>query len=415
MIAILAVLGIVTFYCGFVFRGEILLVLFLAVIFAIFLAMRASVPRMRWLSIEFSGGQIIFYGVDFDSRESLLNEKPIKSRDIRVGNLVCSPGHHVEMVEVANNHLDQIGGQDLSKWYKVVLVAHVDQGMVKLGILGRDKPLSAEPDERQYFRRARSLETVTESWNASKRSADVAKALTDLVDFLSEEEEREDVVVEKIVTDYGGLEWSVGNAINVGLSAGLIACRRRPLIARALSDAAQAFLPFKKRTQFSGHGSCKLKLTALGIFWRESEVRLGDAEDDLIQEIGKGVIRVNIVHGDHNEVHGPSMSAGRQNTVSSNTINQSKDGVGEIDIRALAQELNKLSTYLIAQASNRDQLQAIQQVEAALKAAESNNREAAISHLSKLGRLTGWVLGAGKAIGVGVAVSAINVALGNSH
>jgi hypothetical protein len=80
-------------------------------------------------------------------------------------------------------------------------------------------------------------------------------------------------------------------------------------------------------------------------------------------------------------------------------------------MQVLADELRRLSEHLIGQANNRTQFVAIKEVEAAIDAAERSDKEGVLARLSTLGKLSGWVVDAGKAIGVGVAVAAIDAAL----
>lgn len=415
-VLILLIIGFIDLEVAQFLKNDVLLVVAVSFIVAIFLVMRVNFVRMRWVFTEMFGARNLSYRVSPDKEEGKpADEQPVKSRNIRIRNLICTLEQHREMVEFADNNSEQWPEVDLSRWYRPVLVTHVESDIVKLGILGREDPVWVELDERRYFRRARPLAAVPSSWNDDRRSAEVAKAMTDLLDFLSEDQEHEDIVVERLISEYRDSDWSVRNALLVADSAKLIEWKRRiPSMVKALLVVAQAFLPLRLRTGLGGHASCKIKLTALGSFWRESESHPAEAEAEFERSDQGGTV-MNIYSGDHNEVHGSATSVGRENIVLGNVIDQRMRDAENLDIHALAEELRELSSYLIAQANDRAQFLAIRQIESAIDAAEKQDKRASLEHLSKLGKLSGWVMDAGKAIGVGVAVAAINVALGNSH
>jgi hypothetical protein len=169
------------------------------------------------------------------------------------------------------------------------------------------------------------------------------------------------------------------------------------------------FLP-RAISSTGGHATCWIKLTNLGELWRDSGPTTPETDFD-ISQYGRGVVHVNHYTGDHNEVHGSANSVGRNNDVSGTVIDQRGHAADGVDMQVLTGELRRLSEYLIGQANSRTQFVAIKEVEAAIDAAERNDKEGIFAHLSTLGKLAGWVVDAGKAIGVGVAVAAIDAAL----
>jgi hypothetical protein len=268
-IAVIVDLEITQFY-----RREAFLLLGITCIVAVWLAVQVDAARMRWLLAEIFGSRPLSYRIPRRPEENPAYERPVSSREIRAGDLVCTPEQHREIVELAESQPQQWKEQDLGKWYRPVLITHAESGRIKLGILGDSEPRWERPDDACYFLRKRPLDSVADSRGNRQHSIEVAKALTGLLDFLSEDEEREDVAVRFLASEYGSSDWSARNAILVARAANFVSRRRTiPLV-------VEVFRLFKSRADFDGHSACKIKLTELGRLWQESQPNVPEAKID---------------------------------------------------------------------------------------------------------------------------------------
>jgi hypothetical protein len=95
----------------------------------------------------------------------------------------------------------------------------------------------------------------------------VAIALAGVLDFLSEDEVREDDVASFVASEHGCSDWAIRNAISVALSAELAVRRHKPSI---VFEVARLFAA---PAQLGGHRACMIKLTSAGGLWQRSQPR----------------------------------------------------------------------------------------------------------------------------------------------
>jgi hypothetical protein len=120
--------------------------------------------------------------------------------------------------------------------------------------------------------------------------------------------------------------------------------------------------------------------------------------------------RWEIVMGDKYEVPGQAGAVGRFAHAHDMTLQQAwRRHADEIDLPALARELEVLRRELRRQASTREHDVAVAEVGAAAEAAEHGDGPEALSRLRRAGQ---WALGAATATGAGVAAAAIRTAMG---
>ena len=406
-------LGVVEFFAVFFFRHEVLWIIGVSLFLAVRVSTRLDIVGVNWLCAEAAGYSLV-YRVEAKKGE-LADTQPVKSGEIRAGNIVCKVKEHENIKAAMAAPAVQVPTPNLGQRYRPVLITKTESGLVKLGILGHENPVPAEPDKRPYVRYVSNgllRDDLVKLRGSHPRSAEVAKALRDLLKRLSShDEQQENAVVTHLVSECGNSGWSVRNAMLLAGAARLIAWRRTTSTSmKAAFLAVQLFMP-QSFSGTGGHATCLIKLTKLGELWRDSGPTTPEADSD-INRYGRRTVLVNNHYtGDHNEVHGSANSVGRNNDVSGTVIDQRGHAADGVDTQVLAGELRRLSEYLMSQPNSLTEFVAINEVVAAIEAAEHNDKAGVLAHLAKLGKLAGWVVDAGKAIGVGVAVAAIEAAL----
>lgn len=119
---------------------------------------------------------------------------------------------------------------------------------------------------------------------------------------------------------------------------------------------------------------------------------------------------VEVVMGDRYDVRGQTGAVGPNAEVHDVTFNQIwQEASSDIDLPALAEELQRLRATLRTDAKTPEDDQVVAEVGQAERAAREGDGPAALRHLRVVGK---WALGAATAIGAGVAVAAIKVATG---
>jgi hypothetical protein len=112
--------------------------------------------------------------------------------------------------------------------------------------------------------------------------------------------------------------------------------------------------------------------------------------------------------GDTYNISGQVAAAGREATADNTTMNQIRTGA-DVDLTALAAELDTLRQGMREQAKTVEEDQAIVEVGLAAAAAHRGDGDEVQSRLKAAGR---WALGVATGIGTGVAAGAIKAALG---
>jgi len=108
---------------------------------------------------------------------------------------------------------------------------------------------------------------------------------------------------------------------------------------------------------------------------------------------------------------GQAASVGSHNIVTDTHMEQAntESALAGVDMSALAEQLDILTTKLKAAATEPDQYTALAEVSQAAKSAKEKDREGTLQHLKKAG---GWVLGIAQSVGVELAVGALKAAIG---
>jgi hypothetical protein len=119
---------------------------------------------------------------------------------------------------------------------------------------------------------------------------------------------------------------------------------------------------------------------------------------------------VEVVMGDRYDVRGQTGAVGPNAEVHDVTFNQIWQEAGsDIDLPALADELERLRANLRANATTPEEDQVVAEIGQAERAARDGDGPVVIRHLRGVGK---WALGAATSIGAGVAVTAIKAATG---
>jgi hypothetical protein len=381
-----------------VFHFSHILVFWLVFGLAIILATRLNVTKLWWLGSELLLGHMkASYSVP---PEPAIDQSNVKGMYIEIEDYFCSHAAHDVLVESSAENPNQPHEVDWRKFYiPVIAKTKRENGQIDLWLLGKAQPHRVDPEDRYSYRPGPLLPSADVRSNRML-AEEAAKALIDLVYFLPRDRdaEPEDLVVGNLVYVDSNSDSAARNAIRIAISTGLVMRRR------GLGYVLEFLKILSSRTISGGHPSCHLSLTELGLNWSLSERETGKTDSV------NGGITMHI--GDINTSYGSAGIVGSGNTARDFTVNHASEGVDELDMELLAQQLAELRTALTAQASTSEHARAIDVIASAQIAAIQNDQHEALAHLARLTKAAKWVVGVAGSIGVPVAIAAINNAFG---
>jgi hypothetical protein len=392
------------------FRRALWLALPISLIPVVFFVLKVDIIRLQWLASEILGLPKFSYDVSLHPDDSPDGERALSAGKICPRELICTPQEHAKLLNPPQQLPPLTSAhQDLLRSYKLVLISASESGRVVLGVLGEARPRYEWQDEKYFLRKHPLDSSVNLRRNSRKEAIEVGDAMTDLMVLLPSADESvpEDIIVERLVLECGNSDWSARNAIRIAEAAKLVLrVRVQPKF------AMEAFKIFGSHAEFGGHAGCRLQLTQQGHLWKKAKP-LPRSEGAITDPKTTGDNNVtHIYYGDAYVNNGQATSVGRKNSFRGSAINQQWRQDTGIDPEHLAQDLARLVAALQAQATTTEQFKALSVVESARKAAEMGDRETTLSNLAKLDSLTKWVMTTATGIGVGVAIQAIEMALG---
>ena len=368
---------------------------------------KLNVMKLLWLISELRGPVQFSYGTPHDRNYPPTGEHSLDVQRIGPGDLICASRKHARLVDSYEQQPEQWNKRNLIGCYDLVLISASESGRTVLGILGEAEPRYGVPGKDEYFARTRPLNVKVNPRRDPALSAEAGKALTDLLDLLpgNGEAMREDAAVRFLVSEHRNSDWSARIAIRLAISAKLAGRERSGVTIERIKI-------FASPTASSGHASCQLRLTEMGQLWRRSKPQTAPDEIPSRDPFTFGGNVSYHYHGDNIRGDkivntGPGFAMGRGSK--GNRISQQWQQAN-INPHDLAVELATLIATLQPQATDPDQIKAVQIINSARNAAEKGDKDKALRHLSKLGVLAKWVLSTATAIGVGLAVTAINLA-----